>query len=179
LSSSDAAATASDGIDEPAAEPAPPARPSPWRFNLARYNLAWFKLPKKPSGNPAPAGAPAFDFRFGSYWTGALARLVWILSVCASIYLMFIEVQQLASQGNLWMSIARIVGIAVSLALLRIGLEAVSVLFDIAKTLRELRDEVRNLALRVTQRPARPEDFAGETRTYRNAPANASAPADP
>jgi hypothetical protein len=142
LTSSDAATTASAEIDEPAAEPSPPARRSPWRFSLA-----WFKLSKKPSGNPAPAGAPAFDFRFGSYWTGALARLVWILSVCASIYLIFIEVQQLASQDNLWMSIARIVGIAVSLAVLRIALEAVSVLFDIAKTLRELRDEVRNRAL--------------------------------
>lgn len=143
LSSSDSAATATDEVDEPAAEPAPPARRSRWRFNLG-----WFKLPKKPSGNPSPTGAPAFGFRFGSYWTGALARLVWILSLCAPLYLIFIEVQQFASQGNLWTSIARIAGIAASLALLRIGLEAVSVLFDIAKTLRELRDEVRNLALR-------------------------------
>jgi uncharacterized protein DUF4282 len=139
MSSSDAQTVESGEIDK-----APPmaTRRSLWRFSLAR-----FKRPLKPSGKPSPAGTPAFDFRFRGYWTAALARLLWVLSVGASIYLIFIEVQKFPSQGDLLISISRIVGIAASLAIVRIALETVSVLFDIAKTLRELRAEVRNRSM--------------------------------
>jgi hypothetical protein len=138
LSSSDAQAVESGEIDKP---------PTAARRSLWRFSLAWFKLPAKPSDKPSLTGTPAFDFRFRGYWTAALVRLLWVLSVGASIYLVFIEVRQFASQGDPWMLILRIVGIAAALAVVRIGLEAVSVLFDIAKTLRELREDFQTRAI--------------------------------
>lgn len=135
-----------------AESPLPETAPAAPRARL-RFNLSWLKLPvRRPA--PQPAGdAPASGFRVRRYWTGALAPSLWILSLLGAAYLAFLAVRQLLSLGSLpaelqqlafWSGIVQIVGVAALLIVIRIALETVSVLFEIAGTLREVRDELRS-----------------------------------
>jgi len=148
----------------------PPLPPSPSDMNLVA-SVPVAEPASEPKAMAAPRSRPAstgglksrlkalgtsdFDFRFRSYFSGALGRGLWILSICAALYLGYTAVRALFDAAQLpgefrrtaeWMACTQLFFIVAGLALLRIALETVSALFNIAKTLRELRDELRNRA---------------------------------
>ncbi len=93
-----------------------------------------------------------FDFRFRNYWSGSLARCLWVVAICYALYLAYSAISTLVSASELSGEMGRafqrltyvqLFLIVVGLAATRIALETVSVLFNIAKTLREVRDELR------------------------------------
>ncbi len=94
-----------------------------------------------------------FDFRFRYYWSGTLARTLWVLAIAAAAFLGYTAVRSLSEAAQLpdamrqlaeWSVYTRLCLIVGGLLLLRIGLETVSALFSIAQLLREVRDELRN-----------------------------------
>ncbi|HUY91882.1 MAG TPA: hypothetical protein VMV10_24290 [Pirellulales bacterium] len=132
--------------------PSPEAAPVARRARL-RLNFSWLKFPVRRPALPAADAAPASGFRVRRYWTGALAPSLWILSLVGAAYLIFACLRQLLSLGSLpaelqqwalWSGIVQIVGVAALLIVIRIAIETVSVLFEIAGTLREVRDELRS-----------------------------------
>lgn len=142
-----------DADDEPVPEQAPGAtaeRPKGFRF-------AWPRFPFRRSGGSLSVAAPSArtpsaDYRIRNYWTARLAPSLWVLSLVAGLSLAYLAVRQLLALGGLpaelqptvlWGGVARIAGVVVGLIVVRISLETVSLLFEIAKTLREVRDELR------------------------------------
>ena len=119
-----------------------------------RAGFAWLKLSALRLGKLSGVSSAA-DFRVRNYWTARLAPALWLLSLAAAGSLIVAVVRQLFSLGGLpaelqssalWGGIAQIAGIAAALIAVRISLETVSVLFEIANTLREVRDELRSRA---------------------------------
>lgn len=132
--------------EEPAHEAAAAARPR------RQFNFSWLRF-LAPRPAPLPGAAPAGGFRVRRYWTGELAPALWVLSLLGAAYLVFAAVRQLWSLGGLpagvqqfafWAGVAQIAGVAALVIVVRIALETISVLFEIAETLRELRDDLRS-----------------------------------
>lgn len=132
--------------EEPAHEAAAEARPR------RQFNFSWLRfLAPRPAS--LPGAAPAGGFRVRRYWTGELAPALWVLSLLGAAYLVFAAVRQLWSLGGLpagvqqfafWSGVAQIAGVAALVIVVRIALETISVLFEIAETLREVRDDLRS-----------------------------------
>lgn len=152
-------AQTSAAVEEPAAE-IPAAEASASDASAAgvarspRMSFAWLKLPASRLDRLSAASSSA-DFRLRNYWTARLAPALWLVSLVAACSLIVAAVRQLFSLGGLpaelqtsalWGGVAQISVIAAALIAVRISLETVSVLFEIAGTLREVRDELRSRA---------------------------------
>lgn len=144
-----------EAADEPALE-ASPAEDAGRRPRRLRF--AWLKFPFRRLGGSLSAGArPArnlsSEYQIRNYWTAWLAPSLWVFSGVAGLGLAMLAVRRLLSLGSipadlqqsaLWSGVAQIAGVVFGLIVVRISLETVSVLFEIAQTLREVRDELRN-----------------------------------
>jgi hypothetical protein len=126
-------------------EPAPPAQEPPKKPRSGGSGKLAQRLKTLRSSD--------FDFRFRYYWSGSLARTLWVLAIAAAAFLGYTAVRSLSEAAQLpdamrqlaeWSVYTRLCLIVGGLLLLRIGLEAVSALFSIAQLLGEVRDELRN-----------------------------------
>lgn len=146
---------ASEVAPQPAAadEPISETAPAVVAERSKRFPFAWPKLSFGRSGGALSVTGQPADFRLRHSWTARLAPSLWGLSLVAGLSLAYLAVRQLLALGGLpaelqptalWGGVARIAGVVVGLIVVRISLETVSLLFEIAKTLREVRDELRN-----------------------------------
>lgn len=148
------APAASEVAPQPAAadEPIPETTPAVAAERSKRFPFTWPKLSFRRSGGALCVAGQPGDFQLRRYWTARLAPSLWGLSLVAGLSLAYLAVRQLLALGglpaelqptSLWGGVAQIAGVVVGLIVVRISLETVGLLFEIAKTLREVRDELR------------------------------------
>lgn len=142
---------------EPEPEPEPPAASAPTKETEPPAAAPPKKAARRGGGKLMQRlrslRSSDFEFRFRHYWSGTLARGLWVFAIAAAAFLGYSAIASLAEVGQLpaelrrtaeWTIYARLFFIVGGLVMLRIGLETVSALFNVAQLLREVRDELRN-----------------------------------